>query len=51
MIDIRVLRDDPDGVKAALGRRGVEEAEVEAVIQADVACRLPAAASRTCGPR
>ena len=39
MIDIRALRDDPDGVKAALGRRGVEEAEVDAVIQADVARR------------
>jgi len=39
MIDIRVLRDDPDGVKAALGRRGVEEAEVDAVLEADVARR------------
>ena len=39
MIDIRVLRDDPAGVKAALGRRGVEEAEVDAVLAADVARR------------
>ena len=39
MIDIRVLRDDSDGVKAALGRRGVEEAEVDAVLEADVARR------------
>jgi seryl-tRNA synthetase len=39
MIDIRVLRDDPDGVKAALARRGVEASEVEAVIAADVAHR------------
>jgi seryl-tRNA synthetase len=39
MIDIRALREDPDGVKAALARRGVEESEVEAVIAADVAHR------------
>ncbi|HEY2214505.1 MAG TPA: serine--tRNA ligase, partial [Acidimicrobiales bacterium] len=39
MIDIRLLRDDPDGVKAALARRGVESAEVDAVIAADVAYR------------
>ena len=39
MIDIRALRDDPDGVKAALARRGVEAAEVDAVIAADVAHR------------
>ncbi len=36
MIDIRVLREDPDGVKAALARRGVQAAEVDAVIRADV---------------
>ncbi len=39
MIDIRLLRDDPDGVKAALARRGVESAEVDAVLAADVAHR------------
>jgi seryl-tRNA synthetase len=39
MIDIRALREDPDGVKAALARRGVEAAEVEAVVEADVAHR------------
>jgi seryl-tRNA synthetase len=39
MIDIRLLRDDPDGVKAALARRGIESAEVDAVIVADVARR------------
>jgi seryl-tRNA synthetase len=39
MIDIRVLREDPDGVKAALARRGVEASEVDAVIAADVAHR------------
>ncbi len=33
MIDIRALRDDPDAVKAALARRGVEAAEVDAVIR------------------
>jgi len=36
MIDIRVLRDDPDAVKAALARRGVDAAEVDAVLDADV---------------
>ncbi|HVB90597.1 MAG TPA: serine--tRNA ligase [Acidimicrobiales bacterium] len=39
MIDIRTLRDDPDGVRAALARRGVEAAEVDAVILADAAHR------------
>jgi seryl-tRNA synthetase len=39
VIDIRALRDDPDGVKAALARRGVEATEVDAVIEADVARR------------
>jgi seryl-tRNA synthetase len=37
VIDIRALRDDPDAVKAALARRGVEAAEVEAVLAADAA--------------
>src|SRR5580704_9876297 len=35
MIDIRALREDPDAVKAALARRGVEAAEVDAVLEAD----------------
>ena len=39
MIDIRALRDDPDGVKAALARRGVDPAEVDAIVEADVAHR------------
>jgi seryl-tRNA synthetase len=39
MIDIRVLREDPEGVKAALTRRGVDVAEIDAVIAADVAHR------------
>jgi seryl-tRNA synthetase len=43
MIDIRLLRDDPDGVKAALARRGVEAAEVDAVLEADVAHRAKVA--------
>ncbi|HSZ37211.1 MAG TPA: serine--tRNA ligase [Acidimicrobiales bacterium] len=39
MIDIRALRDDPDAVKAALARRGVEASEVDAVVEADAAWR------------
>ena len=39
MIDIRALREDPDAVKAALARRGVEAGEVDAVIEADSAWR------------
>jgi seryl-tRNA synthetase len=39
MIDIRALREDPDAVKAALARRGVEATEVDAVLQADAAWR------------
>ena len=45
MIDIRALRDDPDGVRAALARRGVEASEVDAVIQADVAHRARVASA------
>jgi len=39
MIDIRVLREDPEGVKAALARRGVDASEVDAVHAADLAHR------------
>ena len=39
MIDIRLLRHEPDVVKAALARRGVEASEVDAVIAADEAHR------------
>jgi len=39
MIDIRVLREDPEGVKAALSRRSVDVAEIDAVLVADVAHR------------
>ncbi len=35
MIDLRALRDDPDAVKAALARRGVEAGEVDAVLELD----------------
>src|SRR3984957_9076885 len=37
MIDIRLLREEPDAVKAALARRGGEAAEVDAGIGADAA--------------
>jgi seryl-tRNA synthetase len=40
VIDIRALRDDPDGVKAALARRGVEAPEVDAVLETDAAWRV-----------
>jgi seryl-tRNA synthetase len=43
VIDIRALRDNPDAVKAALARRGVEAAEVDAVMEADVAHRAKVA--------
>jgi seryl-tRNA synthetase len=39
MIDIRVLREDPERVKAALARRGVEVSEIDALLAADVAHR------------
>jgi seryl-tRNA synthetase len=35
VIDIRALRADPDAVKGALARRGVEAVEVDAVLAAD----------------
>jgi seryl-tRNA synthetase len=39
MIDIRLIRDDPDGVKAGLGRRGVDPADVDRAAVLDVAHR------------
>jgi seryl-tRNA synthetase len=45
VIDIRALRADPDGVKAALARRGVEAAEVDAVLVADAAWSARVAAA------
>ncbi|HUO48487.1 MAG TPA: serine--tRNA ligase [Acidimicrobiales bacterium] len=35
MIDIRQVRDDPDSIKGALARRGVDPAEVDALVAAD----------------
>jgi seryl-tRNA synthetase len=35
MIDIRLVRDDPDVLKVALGRRGVPEAEIDALAELD----------------
>jgi seryl-tRNA synthetase len=39
MIDIRLVRTDPDGVKAALARKKVDPAEVVRLIQLDEALR------------
>jgi seryl-tRNA synthetase len=39
MIDIRLVRDDLDGVKAALGRRGVDPAELDRLAGLDVEAR------------
>ncbi|HEY3941285.1 MAG TPA: serine--tRNA ligase [Acidimicrobiales bacterium] len=44
MLDIRQLRDDPELVTAALGRRGVAAEEVERVRKLDVAHRAHTAA-------
>ena len=35
MIDIRLVRDDPAAVAAALGRRGVDAAEIDQLLEAD----------------
>ncbi|MGH9102701.1 MAG: serine--tRNA ligase [Acidimicrobiales bacterium] len=35
MIDIRLLRSDPDGTRSALGRRGVLPEEIDALLEAD----------------
>ena len=39
MIDLRLVRDDLDSVKAALGRRGVDPAEVDRLAELDAAHR------------
>ena len=39
MIDIRLVRDDTDAVKAALGRRGVDPGEVDLLVELDAAAR------------
>ena len=43
MIDIRSIRSDIDGVKAALGRRGVDAATIDEIAAADEEQRLLAA--------
>lgn len=43
MIDIRLVRDDPDAVAAALGRRGVERTEIDALAAADSSARAATA--------
>ena len=35
MIDLHLVRADPDGVKAALGRRGVAAADLDSVVELD----------------
>src|SRR5579862_3809014 len=35
MLDIKVIREQPDFVKAELGKRGVERAEVDLLLEAD----------------
>ena len=39
MIDLRLVRDDSDAVKAALARRGVDPAEVDRLVALDLAAR------------
>ncbi len=39
MIDIRLAREDPDAVKAALRRRGVDPAEIDGLLDADARAR------------
>jgi len=39
MIDIRLAREDPDAVKAALARRGVDPAEIDLLLDADARAR------------
>jgi seryl-tRNA synthetase len=39
MIDIRLVRDDTDAVKAALARRGVDPSEIDRLVALDAAAR------------
>jgi len=39
MLDIRLVRDDPSAVKTALGRRGVDPADVDALVDLDARAR------------
>ena len=47
MLDIRLLRDDPDAIKAGLARRGVDGAAVDRLIDFDVAHRALLARQET----
>ncbi len=39
MIDIRTVRDEPDAVKAGLGRRGIDPSEVDRLLALDATAR------------
>jgi seryl-tRNA synthetase len=39
MIDIRLVREDPDAVRAALARRGVDPTEIDELVEADALAR------------
>jgi seryl-tRNA synthetase len=39
MIDIRLAREDPDAVKTALGRRAVDPADIDLLLEADARAR------------
>jgi seryl-tRNA synthetase len=39
MIDIRLVRGEPEAVRAALARRGVDPSEIDALVEADAAAR------------
>ena len=51
MLDIRLIRRDPDAVRAALARRGAGAAEgIDAVLALDEQWRAVTAELRRCGP-
>jgi seryl-tRNA synthetase len=47
MIDVRLVRDDPERVKAALARRGIPPEEVEAIARTDAEHRAAIARQET----
>ena len=52
MIDLAQLRREPDAVADALARRGVDRAEVAALVEADAEHRRALqGAEETCAPR
>jgi seryl-tRNA synthetase len=51
MIDIRLVRDDPSAVKTALGRRGVDPADVDALVDLDARARAAIGGRDELGPR